>query len=165
MDHPPLGRSYLVVVPSYVMCIDSVNWAPWVIFHGWCWYQSLIDGSNIWGVDMTDHWGRIGGPMRWGTNPMRWGTNEKGDQWADPDSPSKGPVMWSLVSSLLVWRTNNEVAGDLLRKPVLHFVVRTSDWRWHKGSYPESWTQLFDHETVRSACLCLRACVWDRQPK
>ena len=119
MDHPPLGRSYLVVVPSYdmscalilltglygwdsmvdidinpssmgpifgvwigptlgvrngpsaigpqlfgssavvwyVMCLDSLNWALWVRFHGRYWNQSLIDGSNIWGVDRTDPWG------------------------------------------------------------------------------------------------------------
>ena len=59
MDHPPLGRSYLVVVPSYeyVMCPDSLNWALWVRFHGRYWYQSFIDGSNIWGVDRTYPWG------------------------------------------------------------------------------------------------------------
>ena len=88
MDHPPLGRSYLVVVPSYdmscalilltglygwdsigpqlfgssavvwyVMCPDSLNWTLWVRFHGRYWYQSFIDGSNIWGVDRTDPWG------------------------------------------------------------------------------------------------------------
>ena len=26
-------------------------------FHGWFWYQSFIDGSNIWSVDRTDPWG------------------------------------------------------------------------------------------------------------
>ena len=59
MDHPPLGRSYLVVVPSYDMSCapDSLNWALWVRFHGRYWYQSFIDGSNIWGVDRTDPWG------------------------------------------------------------------------------------------------------------
>ena len=119
MDHPPLGRRYLVVVPSYdlscalilltwlygrdsmvdidinppsmgpifrvwigptlwfrnepsaigpqlfgssavvwyVMCPDSLNWALWVRFHGRYWYQSFIDGWNIWGVDRTDPWG------------------------------------------------------------------------------------------------------------
>ena len=119
MDHPPLGRSYLVVVPSYdmscalilltglygwdsmtdidinpssmgtifgvwkdrplgsqngpstigpqlfgssavvwyVMCIDSLNWALWVRFHGRYWYQSFIDGSYVWGVGRTDPWG------------------------------------------------------------------------------------------------------------
>ena len=119
MDHPPLGRSYLVVVPLYyiscvlilltgfygwdstadidinpssmgpifvvrigltpgaqnglsaigpqlfgcstvvwyVMCIDFLNGTLWVKFHGWYWYQSFIDGSNIWGVDRTDPWG------------------------------------------------------------------------------------------------------------
>ena len=50
MDHPSLGR-------SYVMCPDSVNWALWVRFHGRYWYQSFIDGSNIWDVDRTDPWG------------------------------------------------------------------------------------------------------------
>ena len=29
----------------------------WVRFHGWYWYKSFIDGSNIWGVDRTDPWG------------------------------------------------------------------------------------------------------------
>ena len=57
MDHPPLGRSYLVVMPLYDMCLDSLNWTLWVRFHGWYWYQSFIDGTNIWGVDRTDHWG------------------------------------------------------------------------------------------------------------
>ena len=118
MNHPPLSRSYLVVVPSYdmsgalilltglygwdsmagidinpssmgpifgvwigptlgdpkwpsaigpqlfgssavvwyVRCLDSLNWTLWVRFHGWYWYQSFIDGSNIWGVDRTDSW-------------------------------------------------------------------------------------------------------------
>ena len=39
------------------MCPDSLNWALWVRFHGRYWYQSFIDGSNIWGVDSTDPWG------------------------------------------------------------------------------------------------------------
>ena len=38
------------------MCLDSLNWALWVRFHGRYWYQSFIDGSNIWGVDRTDPW-------------------------------------------------------------------------------------------------------------
>ena len=54
MDHPPLGRSYVV---WYVMCLDSLNWALWVIFHCRYWYQSFIDVSNICGVDSTDPWG------------------------------------------------------------------------------------------------------------
>ena len=41
----------------YVMCLDSLNWALWVRFHSRYWYQSFIDGSNIWGVDRTDSWG------------------------------------------------------------------------------------------------------------
>ena len=41
----------------YVMCLDSLNWTLWVRFHGRYWYQSFIDGSNIWGVDRTDPWG------------------------------------------------------------------------------------------------------------
>ena len=41
----------------YVMWVDSLNWALWVRFHGQYWYQSYIDGSNIWGVDRTDPWG------------------------------------------------------------------------------------------------------------
>ena len=44
-------------VDWYVMCPDSLNWALWVRFHGRYWYQSFIDGSNIWGVDRTDPWG------------------------------------------------------------------------------------------------------------
>ena len=36
------------------MCLDSLNWALWVRFHGRNWYQSFIDGSNIWGVDRND---------------------------------------------------------------------------------------------------------------
>ena len=39
------------------MCPDSLNWNLWVRFHGRYWYQSFIDGSNIWGVDRTDPWG------------------------------------------------------------------------------------------------------------
>ena len=58
MDHPPLGRSYLVVVPSYeVICVDFLNGTLWVSFHDWYWYQSFIGGSNILGVDRTDPWG------------------------------------------------------------------------------------------------------------
>ena len=59
MDHPPLGRSYLVVVPSYDMscALILLNGTLWVRFHGRYWYQSFIDGSNIWGVDRTDPWG------------------------------------------------------------------------------------------------------------
>ena len=41
----------------YVMCFDSLNWTLWVRFHGLYWYQSFIDGSNIWVVDKTDPWG------------------------------------------------------------------------------------------------------------
>ena len=41
----------------YVMCFDYLNWFLWVRFHGRYWYQSFIDGSNIWGVDRTDPWG------------------------------------------------------------------------------------------------------------
>ena len=59
MDHPPLGRSYLVVVPSYDMsCALILLTGPYgVRFHGRYWYQSFIDGSNNWGVDRTDPWG------------------------------------------------------------------------------------------------------------
>ena len=41
------------------MCFYSLNWALWVKFHGRYWYQSFIDGSNIWGVDRTDPWGPV----------------------------------------------------------------------------------------------------------
>ena len=47
---------------SNVLCPDSPNWALWVRFHGRYWYQSFIDGTNIWGVvldrplgSQTDH--------------------------------------------------------------------------------------------------------------
>ena len=63
MDHPPLGRSYLVVVPSYDMSCALIL-LTWLygcpifgVFHGRYWYQSFIDGSNISGVDRTDPWG------------------------------------------------------------------------------------------------------------
>ena len=39
------------------MCPDSLNWTLWARFHGRYWYQSFIDGSNIWGVDRTHPWG------------------------------------------------------------------------------------------------------------
>ena len=39
------------------MCPDSLNWTLWVRFHGRYWYQSFIDGSNIWSVDRIDPWG------------------------------------------------------------------------------------------------------------
>ena len=29
----------------------------WVRFHGQYWYQSFVDGSNIWGDHRTDPWG------------------------------------------------------------------------------------------------------------
>ena len=51
---PQLFGSCAVV--WYVMCLDSLNWTLWVRFHGRYWYQSFIDGSNIWGVDRTDPW-------------------------------------------------------------------------------------------------------------
>ena len=41
----------------YVMCINFLNWALWVRFHGRYWYQSFIDGSNIWDVDRSHRWG------------------------------------------------------------------------------------------------------------
>ena len=48
---------------SYVMYLDSLNWALRVRFHGRYWDQSFIDGSNIWGVDRTDPWGtKMGHP-------------------------------------------------------------------------------------------------------
>ena len=52
---PQLCGSSAVV--WYVMCIDSINWALWVVYDGRYWYQSFIDGFNIWGVDRTDPWG------------------------------------------------------------------------------------------------------------
>ena len=52
---PQLFGSRAVV--WYARCLDSLNWTLWVRFHGWYWYQSFIDGSNIWGVDRTDPWG------------------------------------------------------------------------------------------------------------
>ena len=52
---PQLCGSSAVV--WYVMCLDSLNWALGVVYHGRYWYQSFIDGSNIKGVDRTDPWG------------------------------------------------------------------------------------------------------------
>ena len=52
---PQLFGSSAVV--WYVMCPDYLNWALWVRFNGWYWYQSFIDGSNIWGADRTVPWG------------------------------------------------------------------------------------------------------------
>ena len=51
MDHPPLGRSYLVVVPLYdISCaLIFFNGGLWVRFHGRYWYQSLTMGP-IFGV-------------------------------------------------------------------------------------------------------------------
>ena len=49
---PPLFGSSAVV--WYVMCLDFLKGTLWVKFHGWYWYQSCIDGSNIWGEDRTD---------------------------------------------------------------------------------------------------------------
>ena len=49
---PQLFGSSAVV--WYVMWLYSLYWALWVRFHGQYWYQSFIDGSNIWGVDRTE---------------------------------------------------------------------------------------------------------------
>ena len=59
MDHPAIGPQLFgsSAVVWYVMCLDSLNWALWVRFHGRYWYQSFIDGSNIWGVVRNDPWG------------------------------------------------------------------------------------------------------------
>ena len=64
MDHPPLGRSYLVEVPSDYMwgALISLNWILWMRFHGWYWYQSFIDGSNIWGCGKDRPLGSRNGP-------------------------------------------------------------------------------------------------------
>ena len=57
-DHKPLGWEFRCNAKiRYVMCPDSLNWALWVRFHGRYWYQSFIDGSNIWSVDRIDPWG------------------------------------------------------------------------------------------------------------
>ena len=68
---PQLFGSSAVV--WYVMCPDSINWALWVRFHGRYWYQSFIDGSNIWGVDRTDPWGPRNGPSAIG--PQLFGSS------------------------------------------------------------------------------------------
>ena len=52
---PQLFDSSAVV--WYAMCLDVLNWALWVWFDDRYWYQSFIDGSNIWGVDRIDPWG------------------------------------------------------------------------------------------------------------
>ena len=38
----------------YIMCLDSLNWFLLFRFHGWYWYQSFIERSNILGVEGTD---------------------------------------------------------------------------------------------------------------
>ena len=43
-------------VEWYITCFDYLIWALWLRFYGWHWYQSFIDGSNIWGVERTDTW-------------------------------------------------------------------------------------------------------------
>ena len=55
------------------MCPDSLNWALWVRFHGRYWYQSFIDGSNIWGVDRTNPLGSRNGPSAIG--PQLFGSS------------------------------------------------------------------------------------------
>ena len=52
---PQLFGSSAVVL--YVMWLYFLNWALFVRFHSRYWYQSFIDGSNIWGVDRNDPWG------------------------------------------------------------------------------------------------------------
>ena len=44
MDHPPLGRSYLVVVPSYDMSCALILLTG---LYGW---DSMVDIDIIWGV-------------------------------------------------------------------------------------------------------------------
>ena len=51
---PQLFGSHAVV--WYAMCLVSLNWSLWVKLHVRYWYQSFIDGSNIWGVDRIYHW-------------------------------------------------------------------------------------------------------------
>ena len=75
-DHPPLGPQLFGSserVVWYVMCPDSLNWALWVRFHGRYWYQSFIDGYNIWVVDRTDPWGSRNGPSAIG--PQLFGSS------------------------------------------------------------------------------------------
>ena len=50
MDHPPLGRSYLVVVSSYDISCALILFVkiPWMIS-----ISNLFDRSNSWGVDRT----------------------------------------------------------------------------------------------------------------
>ena len=66
-DRPLGSRNWPSVIGSqlfgssavvwYGMCLDFLNWALCLKFHGRYWYQSFIDGSNIWGVNRTDPWG------------------------------------------------------------------------------------------------------------
>ena len=53
------GSSALV---WYVMCLDFLNGALWVRFHGWYFYKSFIDGSNIGSVYRTPLGSRNGQP-------------------------------------------------------------------------------------------------------
>ena len=75
MDHPLLGRRSSVW--WYMRCLDSLNWTLWVNFLGWYWYQSLIDGSNIWvcGKDRTlgsRNWPSAIGPQLFGSRAVVW---------------------------------------------------------------------------------------------
>ena len=86
--YPPLGRSYLVAVPSYMSCVLIIltriyGWhsradididlssmgpifvvlmGPTLGFNILYWYQSFIGGSSIWCVDTTGPWMSLNGP-------------------------------------------------------------------------------------------------------
>ena len=51
------GSSAVVFYMSCALILLTGLYALWVRFHGRYWYESFIDGSNIWGVDRTDPWG------------------------------------------------------------------------------------------------------------
>ena len=55
------------------MCPDSLNWTLWVRFHGRYWYQSFVDGSNIWDVNRTWPLGSRNGPSAIG--PQLFGSS------------------------------------------------------------------------------------------
>ena len=56
---PTIGQELFGIraIVLCVRCLVSLNCALWVRIHGWYWYQSFIDVSNIWGVNRTIHWG------------------------------------------------------------------------------------------------------------
>ena len=56
-EHPPLDRSYLVVVPSYDISCALIFLTGYYGLDVMAGINIFIDGSIIWGVDRIDPWG------------------------------------------------------------------------------------------------------------